>query len=273
MLLSLKNADAGYGPVTILQNMTLTVEPGECIGIIGPNGAGKTTLLRSLAGIQPLLAGQLFLRDKPLADYPRRELARLLAYLPQEQPLPFAYTAGDIVLTGRYPHLSWYAREGKKEKQLVCKALSVLGLGNAAAVPMDQLSGGQRQRVFLARTLLQDAQLFLLDEPASGLDFVYEERAFQLCRLLTRLGRAVIVSVHDLHLAARFCTRILLLGPHTMLAQGSPGQVLTTENLSLAYGISCQVAGAGEAFRLRLEESPAALYAQEQLLKEILQEA
>lgn len=273
MFLSLQQAALGYGNTSILRNINMEAGPGECIGLIGPNGSGKTTLLRSLAGIQPLLSGTLYLQDRPLKTYTRKELARQLAYLPQEQPLPFAYTAGEIVLTGRYPHLSWYAGEGGKERQLAIKALSVLGLEHEAETPVDCLSGGQRQRVFLARTLLQDSQFFLLDEPASGLDFVYEERAFQLCRQLTDLGRSVIVSVHDLSLAARFCHRLLLLGRHTLLAQGSPGQVLTAANLSRAYETACQVTGTGTLFRLQLQEEPERLHRQQQLLKEILQEA
>lgn len=273
MLLSLEQGAASYGAKFVFRNLDLTAEPGECIGIIGPNGAGKTTLLRTFIGIQPLSAGKLLLLDQPLTAYSRKELAGIMAYLPQEQPASFAYRAGDVVLSGRYPHLSWYAREGEKERQLARKALAVMGLAGAEAVPLDQLSGGQRQRVFLARTLLQDARIFLLDEPASGLDFVYEEKAFQLCRLLTRLGRTIIVSVHDLTLAARFCTRLVLLGRQEFQCQGTPEQVLTADRLSRAYEVPVRTMGTGENFQLQLVPDPDSLRLQEQLLKDILQEA
>lgn len=268
MLASIEQGILGYKEKTVLQDVAFHAAPGEYIGLIGPNGAGKTTLLRTLAGIQPLLGGQAILLDKPLASYDRKAIAKILAYLPQERPLPFSYTAGEVVLTGRYPYLSWYAREGVTERELVKQALGVVGLSDDLDTPVNLLSGGQQQRVFFARILLQQAQLYILDEPTTGLDFVYAQRVCQLCSLLARLGRTVITSVHDLALAAAYCTRLILVAQGTILAQGIPADVLTDENLSRAYGTPCHRSGQG--LWVRAEESAAQQAGQLRLLKQLL---
>ena len=268
MLISMEQGILGYKEKTVLQQVDFGAKPGEYIGLIGPNGAGKTTLLRTLAGIQPLLGGKACLLDKPLASYDRKSLAKVLAYLPQERSLPFSYTAGEVVLTGRYPYLSWYAREGEAERALVKQALGVVGLSYALDTPVNLLSGGQQQRVFFARILLQQARLYLLDEPTTGLDFVYAQRVCQLSSLLARLGRTVIASVHDLALAAAYCTRLILVARGRFLAQGKPGEVLTDENLSQAYGTPCHLTGQGLWVRA---ETPAGQEEQQiRLLKKLL---
>ena len=268
MLISMEQGILGYKDKTVLQQVNFCAAPGEYIGLIGPNGAGKTTLLRTLAGIQPLLDGKACLMDKPLDSYDRKSLAKILAYLPQERPLPFSYTVGEVVLTGRYPYLSWYAWEGEAERELVKQALGVVGLAEALDTPVNLLSGGQQQRVFFARILLQQAQLYLLDEPTTGLDFVYAQRVCQLCGLLARLGRTVIMSVHDLALAAAYCTRLILVARGRILAQGEPADVLTDEDLSKAYSTPCHLTGQGLWVRA---ESPAGQEEQQTwLLKKLL---
>lgn len=268
MLASIEQGILGYPGKTVLQQVDFCAAPGEYIGLIGPNGAGKTTLLRTLAGLQPLLGGKALLQDKPLASYHRKSLAKILAYLPQERPLPFSYTAGEVVLTGRYPYLSWYAREGEAERELVKQALGVVGLSDDLDTPVNLLSGGQQQRVFFARILLQQAQLYILDEPTTGLDFVYAQRVCQLCGLLARLGRTVITSVHDLALAAACCTRLILVAQGRILAQGKPADVLTDENLSRAYGTPCHLTGQG--LWVRAEDTAGQQEQQTRLLKKLL---
>lgn len=268
MQASIEQGILGYPGKTVLQQVDFTASAGEYIGLIGPNGAGKTTFLRSLAGIQPLLGGKALLQDKPLASYDRKSLAKILAYLPQERPLPFSYTAGEVVLTGRYPYLSWYAREGAAERDLVKQALGVVGLSDALETPVNLLSGGQQQRVFFARILLQQASLYILDEPTTGLDFVYAQRVCQLCGLLARLGRTVIASVHDLALAAAYCSRLILVAQGTILAQGTPSEVLRDDLLSRAYGTPCTLKGQG--LWVQAESTAEEKKERAQLLKKLL---
>lgn len=270
MELEIRKGTVGYPDRPVLETVDLRLSPGECVGLIGPNGAGKSTLLRTLAGIQPLQTGQVFLDGQPLARYSRKALSRLVAYLPQERRIPFAYTAGEVVLMGRYPHLSWTQQEGETERQLARYCLAAVGAEDLAERKLDTLSGGQQQRVLFARTLIQQAAFYLLDEPVAALDLVVEQTVLALCRDLARAGRGVLFSVHDLDRAARYCDRLILVGQHRLLAVGTPETVLTAENLQAAYGVPCRVSGSGAAFRLEIEEPPEAQQKRQRLLQQIL---
>lgn len=271
MELEIRNGAVGYADRWVLEPMDLRLRPGECVGLIGPNGAGKSTLLRTLAGIQPLRKGTVLLGGKPLKTYPRQELTRQVAYLPQDRPIPFAYTAGDVVLMGRYPHLSWYQQEGENERKLARECLAAVGAENLAHRKMDTLSGGQQQRVLFARTLIQQAAFYLLDEPVAALDLVVEETVLSLCRELARAGRTVLFSVHDLNQAARYCDRLLLVGRNRLLADGIPAEVLTADHLQEAYGVPCRVAGSGGEFRLEVLEPKEEQQKRRRMLQEILE--
>lgn len=271
MELEIRNGAVGYVDRWVLEPMDLRLGPGECVGLIGPNGAGKSTLLRTLAGIQPLRKGTVLLGGKPLKTYPRQELTRQVAYLPQDRPIPFAYTAGDVVLMGRYPHLSWYQQEGENERKLARECLAAVGAEDLAHRKMDNLSGGQQQRVLFARILIQQAAFYLLDEPVAALDLVVEETVLSLCRELAQSGRTVLFSVHDLNQAARYCDRLLLVGQNRLLADGVPKEVLTADHLQEAYGVPCRVIGSGEDFRLEVLESKEEQQKRRRLLQEILE--
>ena len=271
MELEIRNGAVGYVDRWGLEPMDLRLRPGECVGLIGPNGAGKSTLLRTLAGIQPLRKGTVLLGGKPLKTYTRQELTRQVAYLPQDRPIPFAYTAGDVVLMGRYPHLSWYQQEGENERKLARECLAAVGAENLAHRKMDTLSGGQQQRVLFARTLIQQAAFYLLDEPVAALDLVVEETVLSLCRELAQYGRTVLFSVHDLNQAARYCDRLLLVGRNRLLSDGIPAEVLTADHLQEAYGVPCRVAGSGGEFRLEVLEPKEEQQKRRRMLQEILE--
>lgn len=271
MELEIRKGRVGYPDRPVLEAVDLRLEPGACVGLIGPNGAGKSTLLRSLAGIQPLLAGAVLLDGRPMDRYSRQELSRRVAYLPQDRHIPFAYTAGEVVLMGRYPHLSWYQREGEPERQLARQCLAAVGAEELAERPLDTLSGGQQQRVLFARTLLQQAAFYLLDEPVAALDLVVEETVLSMCRELARTGRGVLFSVHDLNQAARYCDRLVLVGQQRLLATGTPEEVLTAENLQAAYGVPCRVSGSGADFRLEILEPEEEQQHRQRLLQKILE--
>lgn len=270
MELAIRKGAVGYPDRSVLESVDLCLQPGECVGLIGPNGAGKSTLLRSLAGIQSLLAGMVLLGGRPLGQYSRQALSRLVAYLPQDRHIPFAYTAGEVVLMGRYSHLSWYQQEGEKEQQLARECLAAVGAEDLADRKLDTLSGGQQQRVLFARTLIQQAAFYLLDEPVAALDLVVEEVVLSLCRELARAGRGVLFSVHDLNQAARYCDRLILVGQNRLLAVGKPEEVLTADHLQAAYGVPCRATGSGTDFRLEVLEPKEEQRKRQQLLQQIL---
>lgn len=256
MEFAMKKGSLGYGREPVLTGLDFTLEAGECVGLIGPNGAGKSTLLKTLAGILPLQSGTLELEGKSLESWNRQALSRKVSYLPQERELPFAYTAEQVVLMGRYPYLDWHQQEGIRERALARDCLEVFGLGNLQERPVTDLSGGQWQRVLLSRILIQQTPVILLDEPTAELDLVYENTVLELSRHLARAGRTVVLSLHDIGQAARYCTRLLLLGQRKLLAQGTPEQVLRKKNLEAAYQVPFQVRQGEEGLEIRICPDP-----------------
>lgn len=256
MEFAMEKGSLGYGREPVLTGLDFTLEAGECVGLIGPNGAGKSTLLKTLAGILPLQSGTLELEGKPLESWNRQALSRKVSYLPQDRELPFAYTAEQVVLMGRYPYLDWHQQEGSRERALARDCLEIFGLGNLQERPVTDLSGGQRQRVLLSRILIQQTPVILLDEPTAELDLVYENTVLELSRHLARAGRTVVLSLHGIGQAARYCTRLLLLGQRKLLAQGTPEQVLRKENLEAAYQVPFQVRQGEEGLEIRICPDP-----------------
>ena len=239
-ILEVEGLSAGYGEKTILQQVSFTADTGEMIGIIGANGSGKSTLLKTLRGLLPPLQGHILYSGRDAGQLTAGEFSRRAAYLQQQTMVPFGYTAREIVMTGRYPYLSWWQQEGSGDEAVVRACMEYTGVAELADQPLHTLSGGQRQRVLLAKVLAQQTPLLLLDEPAAGLDIFYQEEIFRFCRELCQAGKTVLMVVHELSLAARFCSRLLLMGEHGLLADGRPRQVLRPEALSRAYGVAME---------------------------------
>lgn len=170
-----------------------------------------------------------------------KEFARRVAYLQQHMEMTFAYTARDIVLAGRYPYLSWWSQEKAHDLAIAEACMAYTGVSDLADNPLHAMSGGQRQRVLLAKVLAQQTPVLFLDEPATGLDIIYQEEIFRFCRELSAAGKTVLLVAHELSLAARFCSRLLLIGRGTLLADGVPKDVLTDALLSQAYGAPVRV--------------------------------
>ena len=225
----------GYPGRLVLHDLSFSVRPGELVGIIGANGAGKSTLMKTLRGMLAAQEGSVRLYGRKIRDIPGRELARLAGYLQQQTAVPFAYTVRDIVMTGRYPYLSWWQQAGERDRQLAGACLAYVGMADQANRPLQELSGGQRQRVLLAKVLAQQTPVLLLDEPAAGLDLMYQEELFRFCRSLCAAGRTVMLIAHELSLAARFCSRLLLIGQGGLIADGTPRKVMTEPLLSRAF--------------------------------------
>ena len=232
---------AGYNGRVILENVSFSVGEGEIVGLIGPNGAGKSTLLKTLRGILPMLSGSAALMGDDINTLDAKEFARRAAYLQQRVEMTFDYTARDIVLAGRYPYLSWWSQEKAHDLAIAEACMAYTGVSDLADSPLHAMSGGQRQRVLLAKVLAQQTPVLFLDEPATGLDIIYQEEIFRFCRELSAAGKTVLLVAHELSLAARFCSRLLLIGRGTLLADGVPKDVLTDALLSQAYGAPVRV--------------------------------
>ena len=232
---------AGYNGRVILENVSFSVGEGEIVGLIGPNGAGKSTLLKTLRGILPMLSGSAALMGDDINTLDAEEFARRAAYLQQRVEMTFDYTARDIVLAGRYPYLSWWSQEKAHDLAIAEACMAYTGVSDLADSPLHAMSGGQRQRVLLAKVLAQQTPVLFLDEPATGLDIIYQEEIFRFCRELSAAGKTVLLVAHELSLAARFCSRLLLIGRGTLLADGVPKDVLTDALLSQAYGAPVRV--------------------------------
>ncbi len=230
------------GTRLILDRVSLHVERGAIVGLLGPNGSGKTTLLRIVSGMLKPRQGTVTLDGEPVSGLTRRRLARRLAVVPQETHSTFDFTVLDIVLMGRYPHLGAFELEGAADLAIARDALAATGTEALADRAFATLSGGEKQRVVIASAIAQEADLLLLDEPTASLDLGYQ---FEVATLLGRLNRergtTMVVSTHDLNLAAALCARIVLLKDGRVIAHGATSEVLTEANIRSVYGVEADV--------------------------------
>lgn len=216
-----------------LQGIDLQLEPGELLGLIGPNGAGKSSLLHCLAGIEPF-QGQIRLQGKALQQWPAAQRARRIALLPQRAQSAWAVTVADIIALGRLP---W----GDEDADAIARAAQLAGVEQWLGQSVEKLSGGQQARVWLARVLAGEPQLLLADEPLASLDLYHQCRVLERLRDYADGERSVVLSLHDLALAARSCDRLCLLSRGRIHALGTPQQVLTVENLRAVYGVETHI--------------------------------
>jgi iron complex transport system ATP-binding protein len=224
----------------VLQGVALAAEPGRLTAVIGANGAGKTTLLRALAGLIPITAGEIRLGQRPLRAWARADLARSLAYLPQERTLNWALSARNVVALGRLPFQRLGQRESAADSAAIEAAIAAMDITALVARPVLELSGGEKARVLLARALAQEPQVLVADEPVAGLDPAHQLALFHHLTASAARGRTVLVALHDLSLAARFCHNVVLLKAGRGLAAGAPADVLRREHLAQAYGIRAE---------------------------------
>lgn len=216
-----------------LQPLDFQLQPGELLGLIGPNGAGKSSLLHCLAGIEPG-QGEIRLQGRELQQWSPQTRAQQIGLLPQRCQSAWALKVADIIALGRLP---W----GDEDADAIARAAQLAGVEQWLQRPVARLSGGEQARVWLARVLAGEPQLLLADEPLASLDLYYQCRVLECLRAYASGERAVILSLHDLSLAARSCDRLCLLDQGRVHALGTPAQVLTVENLRAVYGIEAQI--------------------------------
>jgi len=227
---------------TILENINFNVRKGEVIGIIGPNGAGKTSLLRCLTNQANILnssqiTGSIQLKNRAITQFSAKEIAQHFAVVMQKNDSIFALSVQDVMKMGLLPHKTLFSLDSDHDKAQISLALKKVGLDHALHDHFNQLSGGEQQRVLIARALVQASQILILDEPTNHLDVYYQHQVLQL---VNKLNITVIMTVHDLNLASLYCRRLLLLNQGQLICDGSPEEVLTPEQLSQVFGLSCQ---------------------------------
>ena len=241
-MLTADHLSFSYHLARVLADVSLTVAHGDLVGILGPNGSGKTTLLKLLAGTLAPSAGRVTFADRALTEWTRREIARRVAFVPQDTHTPFDFTVLDIVLMGRFPHLGAFALEGPADLAIAREALDATGTAAFEARPFSTLSGGERQRVVIASALAQSPELLLLDEPTASLDLGHQ---LDILTLLARLNQdrqvTMVLSTHDLGFAAALCRSLVLLREGRVLAAGPTDTVLTSANIRALYDVDADV--------------------------------
>lgn len=223
---------AAYRKNRVLNNVSFKVGKGTLTGIVGPNGAGKSTLLKTLLEIHPKLSGEVLFFGSPLKKVKRR-----IGYVPQRGSVDwdFPTNALDVVMMGRYGHIGWLKRPKKLDKDKAYEALEKVGMTDYAQRQISQLSGGQQQRVFLARALIQDADLYFMDEPLAGVDAATERAIMGILKELKNAGKTVMVVHHDLQTVEDYFDHVLLLNG-TVVAHGPTEYTFTPDNISETYG-------------------------------------
>jgi manganese/iron transport system ATP-binding protein len=229
--LDISHVTVTYNGTPAIKDLTFQVPHGSQVAVVGPNGAGKSTLFKALVGLMPVRSGEIFIHGLPLGTH-----KHCVAYVPQREDVDwrFPLTVADVVMMGRFGHTGWLRKISRRDQQITTHCLEQMGIAQLANHSIGDLSGGQQQRVFLARALAQEPHILLMDEPFTGVDAPTQEATLALLQQLKAQQVTVLVSTHDLNMAAQRFDQALLLNRH-LIAYGSPEQVFTSENIRAAF--------------------------------------
>lgn len=241
MQIELENVSFSYGVVPTLHDVSFSVRQGALVAVLGPNGAGKSTLFRCILRLLKPSAGTIRLCGEDTAAIDRRRLAKLAAYIPQSSTPVFNYTVEDAVLMGTTGALSALQAPSRTERERCARALEQLGISDLAQRGIAQLSGGERQLALIARALVQDARVLIMDEPTANLDYGNQRRVMQQVRALADGGYTILLSTHNPEHALHYATQVLALQNGRVIADGATADMLTPELLARLYGIRAEV--------------------------------
>ncbi|TFZ40376.1 ABC transporter ATP-binding protein [Soehngenia longivitae] len=235
-IINLNKVEFGYGKQKVLKDINLTIEEGQFLSIIGPNGAGKSTLLKVINNIYENYDGNISIYGKNIRDYTRKELARIVSFVPQDTYLDFEFSIEELVFMGRYPFQKRFQNDGKYDYDISYRAMALTNTLEIKDRLITQISGGERQRALIAKALAQDPKIILLDEPTSHLDINHQIEVLELLKELNKKQNLTIISVlHDLNLASRYSDKLVLLKDGQILKSGNVDEVLTASNIENAY--------------------------------------
>ncbi|MFJ2691799.1 MULTISPECIES: ABC transporter ATP-binding protein [unclassified Pseudomonas] len=229
----------GYGRRMVVNGLNLHIPQGQVTVIVGPNGCGKSTLLAGLARLNKPRSGAVLLNGLPIGSLPTRDVARLLALLPQDASAPEGITVNELIRFGRQPHQGLMRQWSSKDQLIVENALHAADLVELADCALESMSGGQRQRAWIAMAIAQDTPLLLLDEPTSALDLGHQIEVFELVRQLTNAGKTVVMVLHDLSSACRYADHLVAMKAGRIVIEGAPDTVVTSALIEELYGVSC----------------------------------
>jgi len=241
-IIKAENISFSYNLTPVLHSISINISKGEFIGIIGPNGSGKSTLLKLLGGVLTADSGNFSFNGTDYREHKRKQLARSITWVAQDHPMVFPFKVSEVVLMGRHPYLSPFTFEGEEDIEIVKNAMERTQTLQFAQRGFNEISGGEKQRVMIAGAIAQEPDVMILDEPTSALDIKYQ---IQILNILKQLnedeGMTVILAMHDLHLASKFCDRLILLDHGQVFQDGSPEEVLRKEHIEKVYGIEVQI--------------------------------
>ncbi len=242
MTYAINSLSFAYSRTRVVDRLSVNIQSGEFIAIVGPNGAGKSTLLKLMAGLLSDFEGSLEFMGRPIADYKPGELARKVAFVPQETHVVFPFTVDEMILMGRMPYRQSVLFDTEADDEFVRKAMVLTETEHLAGKMFAEISGGERQRVVLASALAQTPEVLLLDEPTVYLDMKHQLGFYQILARLNAQQRMTIVAVtHDINLAARHAGRMLAILDGAIAADGTPDQVLTADKLHEVFGITADI--------------------------------
>ena len=241
-MIELDNVSLGYNHRPILHSLNMKAMPGQILGLVGPNGSGKSTLIKGMTRVIDLFSGRVLINGRDIKTIKRDELACLVATVPQNPALPGAFTAFEMVIMGRTPHLGLLRYEGGMDLTIAWQAMEATHTQSFAERRVSELSGGERQRLIIARALTQQPRVILLDEPTANLDINHQVEILNLVKsLCLEQSLTVIVALHDLNLAAQYCDWMVMLNGGKIYAEGTPNDILTAQNIKEVYGAEVHV--------------------------------
>jgi iron complex transport system ATP-binding protein len=236
-MIELNNVSLGYDHRTILHDVNMKARPGQVLGLVGPNGSGKSTLIKGMTRVLELSSGHISIDGRDIKTIRRDEMGRLMATVPQDPALPGAFTAFEVVLMGRTPHLGLLRYEGGKDLAIAWQAMEATHTQSFAERRVSELSGGEKQRLVIARALTQQPKAMLLDEPTANLDINHQVEVLNLVKsLCLEQSLTVVIALHDLNLAAQYCDWLVMLNGGRVHAEGTPIAILTVQNIKQVYG-------------------------------------